>query len=155
MTCVQPKLKPGHSIEAYLKRPQHLRDWMIAIKPRRYFSLKAYKIGFMQLFALPNHWAIGVKMFKNSSVLESNVPPRQEINKHQFVLENVDYILRFCINSYRTSLWQKQHTEATTRERTRPPQVQAFSRLLFLIVVECDLSERPLFLQECHDEKPD
>lgn len=98
---------------------------MMAMKPRRYFSLKAYRIGLMQLFALPNHWAIGVKMFKNSSVLESRLPPKQEINGQQFVFENVNHILRYRLDPYRTSLWQKQHREEATRAQTESPQVQA------------------------------
>lgn len=59
---------------AHLNRPQHLRDWMMAMKPRRYFSLKAYRIGLMQLFDEPSHWAIGVNILRKSSVDCSNGP---------------------------------------------------------------------------------
>lgn len=54
----------------------------------------------MQLFADPNHWATGVNMFKNSSVLGPTAPPKLHIEKQSenvmlYVEQFVYYILRF------------------------------------------------------------
>lgn len=68
---------------SYLNRPQHLRERIIAIKPRRYFSLNAYRMGLMQLFAEPSHCAIGVKMLINSSILGSSGPPTSDTERER------------------------------------------------------------------------
>lgn len=69
-------------IKTNLRRPQQVLDLTIAANPFLYFLLKnAYKIGFMQEFDDPSHWAKGVTVFIISSSSALLAPPFLFVSK--------------------------------------------------------------------------